>query len=326
MCLPVMHIYHKVILPLIACHKIKRIKVKKLNVEDKKNNNSHLNEARDYVRSQRLTDDLMNFGINEVGNYADQQARGLYFNGSKTLPFYQLSPEILSKSLNYLINTNENQILDETEIPLGSSKVKGLPHLPDEFIWPDGAYFFAQINLEELDKVDICKLLPKQGMLYIFLNPEEYKCFIFNYKGPLNTLKLRNYPDLTNSSLNYDKRLEDKFKREAVTIKFKPEFIFYINEIDELIPSLLTLKIAEIMGCGMAHRKSYINLLSQPFYYQGEDEGYIDTEDIDRTDDEDSDILLFQGEFGEGHVHFWLKLKDLKNEDFSSCYITYSGT
>ena len=119
-------------------------------MKDKKTGVHLLNKARDVVRSFPLTDELINFGKDKIGSYGDEEARGLYFNGSETRFFYQLSPDTLSKSLNYLINTDEYEIFDETKIPLGTSKVKGLPHLPDQFLWPDDAYFFGQINLEEI--------------------------------------------------------------------------------------------------------------------------------------------------------------------------------
>ena len=58
------------------------------------------------------------------------------------------------------------------EVPLGGSKVGGLPHVDGTFSWPteddsdDPLALVCQINLAEAGLAT--SLLPKQGMLYLF--------------------------------------------------------------------------------------------------------------------------------------------------------------
>lgn len=62
----------------------------------------------------------------------------------------------------------------EADIPLGSSKLGGLPDLPGNVDWPrNGATgvplsFVGQVNFEETAPFDRERKLPEQGMLYFF--------------------------------------------------------------------------------------------------------------------------------------------------------------
>jgi|GEM_PF-5988738 len=67
--------------------------------------------------------------------------------------------------------------LSEQAIATGQSKFGGCPDLPDAIPYPtniNGAYFIfhAQINLEDL--AELQSYLPKKGILYFFVNTEEY--------------------------------------------------------------------------------------------------------------------------------------------------------
>lgn len=68
----------------------------------------------------------------------------------------------------------------ETLIPVGASKLGGLPDLPPGTAWPQGnesAFsFIAQMNLEQIKPYDSDNLLPDKGMLYFFhdLEAEAY--------------------------------------------------------------------------------------------------------------------------------------------------------
>jgi len=78
--------------------------------------------------------------------------------------------------------------VDEQDLPIGSSKFGGLPHVPVGFQWPyfDGIEgeiyyvekknrplsFLAQFNLEEVAQFDEENLLPKKGFLYFFYELE----------------------------------------------------------------------------------------------------------------------------------------------------------
>ncbi|WP_404980352.1 DUF1963 domain-containing protein [Chitinophaga pollutisoli] len=78
---------------------------------------------------------------------------------------------MLAASLHSFITVSETYAVDDNGLLPGTSKIKGLPHLPPDFIWPVGALFLAQFNLAELAPQDILQRLPAAGMLYFFSTP-----------------------------------------------------------------------------------------------------------------------------------------------------------
>ncbi|PQV46616.1 uncharacterized protein YwqG [Jejuia pallidilutea] len=62
---------------------------------------------------------------------------------------------------------------NEKSIPLGASKIGGIPDLPKHFNWPtyknEPLSFCAQYNLSELNRFDLKNKLPKKGIIYIFI-------------------------------------------------------------------------------------------------------------------------------------------------------------
>ena len=81
----------------------------------------------------------------------------------------------------------------------GQSKIGGNPHLPKGFAWPTGRAFLAQINLAESHPHDADRILPAEGMLYLFVStdeselsdPEDASCMFFHagHPGALNETK-----------------------------------------------------------------------------------------------------------------------------------------
>jgi uncharacterized protein YwqG len=71
---------------------------------------------------------------------------------------------------------------DEDAMPLGASKLGGRPDLPDGQKWPEwkGApmAFLGQINLKDVARYDVDKLLPSSGLLLFF---SDSKDSVFGY-------------------------------------------------------------------------------------------------------------------------------------------------
>ena len=69
------------------------------------------------------------------------------------------------------------QATDEADIPVGSSKLGGLPDLPTASAWPalNGVpmSFIAQIRLSDLNNLDAAKDLPKTGLLSFFYDAQQ---------------------------------------------------------------------------------------------------------------------------------------------------------
>ncbi len=68
-------------------------------------------------------------------------------------------------------------VVDESELPIGTSKVGGHPDLPSSFDWPTWhgtpQAFIAQFHLPDLASDDVESVLPSSGMLYFFYEAEE---------------------------------------------------------------------------------------------------------------------------------------------------------
>ncbi len=67
-------------------------------------------------------------------------------------------------------------VKDEALLPPGTSKLGGLPDLPEGVDWPEwngkALAFIAQFNLEEVAPFDLERLLPATGMLYFFYDAQ----------------------------------------------------------------------------------------------------------------------------------------------------------
>jgi hypothetical protein len=66
------------------------------------------------------------------------------------------------------------------ELPLGSSKIGGLPDLPPHLVWPTNTQrslsFIAQLNLGEVPYRTTDAPIPKTGMLYFFYDIVDLPC------------------------------------------------------------------------------------------------------------------------------------------------------
>ena len=109
-------------------------------------------------------------------------------------------------------------------------------------------------------------------------------------------------------------------------IRFRPRAAFYfgsdaydLRESKKAIPKELRSQVAAILGARVASWDSDCRIFGRPLYWQGEDEhsgGY-------RSENR---VLLFQDEFGEGHIHVWIDPEDARRRDYSRCWLDYSGT
>jgi ankyrin repeat protein len=240
--------------------------------------------------------------------------------------------ELIADSFSYVIGINKKKINNENDLVLGSSKIKGLPHLPPDFQWPEGYYFYAQLNMEELHKYDIENKFPSDGMLYLFLNctDSQMKCNVIYHNGESDKLNLTGYPE--NIKLPNREYYLDDFKKNSYSISFYSFFSF--NDFGIKVPDEIIKKIENILNCKFKEYSSQDipNIFGEPLCPGGEDGlydlMYLGKDDIDDTDkiETSGKTLLFQNYFADGIVHIWIDNNDLKRKDFSNCFVTYSGT
>lgn len=306
---------------------------------------SKLEQAKKLILNYNFPKELKEYAKEEEGTYAEENIRGWYFDGVASMPFMEMTPKVLADSFHYYIDI-ETEDKEEKDIPLGSSKLHGLPHLPKSIEWPEEYYFYAQINFEELKKHDIENLFPSKGILYLFFDGKEGEegSKAIYYTGDLKELEIRDYPNVINK--HTDKYLLDEFKNNASLITFSPKLIFYVGseygEVLEIIPADLKKEIEKLISVDITDQDSSIRILGRPMYWQGEDEFFGDEEEEDTMEEDDDEyygfpqsredhlpyknILLFHDGFAEGNIHFWIDKEALKKENFDEIEVTYSGT
>ena len=245
----------------------------------------------------------------------------------------------LQDNFTYCIKTEELSI-NKKEIPvLGASLTLGAPQLPENFEWPKDYYFLCQLNLNDLTNADLHELFPKEGMLYIFLDPS---CFedenfsktgakVYYYSGANEALELKDFP--AKDSFNEDnKYYYNKFKESNKITAFRPCFGFnYLKGLNKDLPSKLIQDIEATTGATYDNDNNPTgNIYGEGLFYQGEEMWhFFAPEDWDfgmEIYDCGDKILMFQTYLGDAAIHFWIERENLKNADFSEVFATYSGT
>jgi len=96
----------------------------------------------------------------------------------------------------------------ESALPMGMSKLGGMPDLPDAVVWPSMAdvplAFVAQFDLSAVHPFDVDKLLPASGLLSFFFDanqqvfgsdPADKAGWKVIYTADKSTLKRHSFPD-----------------------------------------------------------------------------------------------------------------------------------
>lgn len=230
----------------------------------------------------------------------------------------------LKNDIHYYLDYTANSIEDEERVPLGKSKIWGLPHLPDHIELLPEEFFVAQLNCAEIKPYDILNLLPEKGILYFFMaDPGDARCAYFN--GSVDLLKVRQYSEPENLPYQPQELME-----WSETMDFEDnDFIvlrkfFYEDILGEKFEELVT-KLKEELGEKIKIQDSFDQaglpfsfVFGEPLFWQ--DETFYD--------DNPSYKPLFCFEYAEGNINFFLKggaldiSKDIDNQIIG----IYSGT
>ncbi|MEI8012212.1 MAG: YwqG family protein [Candidatus Omnitrophota bacterium] len=109
------------------------------------------------------------------------------------------SGEALARLVRPCIRVITKPMLEE-DLPVGVSKIGGLPDLPKEVAWPfvkkekNLCEFVGQFNLADVSPFDEEKLLPAKGMLYFFVDAPEMEAKVLYFNVPAEALARRNVP------------------------------------------------------------------------------------------------------------------------------------
>ncbi len=164
-----------------------------------------------------------------------------YFK-SVAAPCYSLEPK--------------GEVMDD--LPLGTSKVGGLPHLPDELPWPTKGnrplMFLAQINLEDIDLDHVPdNALPKSGLLTFWgdtaalpwgFDPKDAGAYqVLLISESLNSLSFRELPTFDPDGLENEPQYKWTPFNEC-QLQIKNDHC-YDNDVDEAIESIFSEVTAE---------------------------------------------------------------------------------
>ena len=238
-------------------------------------------------------------------------------------------------------------------MPVGASRMGGMPDLPDEIAWPSwlppkardnrrkALDFIAQINLEEVCNFDLGHNLPEEGMLYFFYDIENFtwgydpndrgSSRVIFFKGPMEKLKRRLAPGVSPDthacmlSFEQDWTVKDTFDIEVDEIDSFECLVDELQGDSETIHRLFgqpqTIQDDMEVECQLVTNGIYC----------GTAEGYDSEEAKDFIAGADDWRLLLQVDTDEdnpgwmwgdcGRLYFWIKESDLDNLNFDNTWL-----
>ena len=226
----------------------------------------------------------------------------------------------------------KNKVKEE-QIPLGSSKIGGLPDLPEDWEFPRynnrSLSFLGQFNLNEIKPYNGENNLPVSGILYIFYDvvdqpwgfEEDEGCFkILYFEGEEKELKRKGYPEET----------EDYFPLPVFKVTFAnkltlpeyPEDIEFSDEEEENYHEMRHELIQPMDEKGNNEPAHY--MLGYPFSIQNDvfDEFALKQEEavLLLQIDSDEDLKLMWGD--SGIIYFCIDKTSLANKQFDKVQFT----
>lgn len=225
----------------------------------------------------------------------------------------------------------------DSSIKVGTSKVGGLPDLPDEMEWPttsktDELVFIAQINFQEINKYkSVAEHLPKEGLVSFFFASKKSECWRhtsqpFCFKVIYNT----------NSKLSRrknDSKEERKYKTyPSCKMEFEEAYslpLWNYKYIDQYKSEAedCAYGAGAFMLAYMDIRNAYDEHRTKIFGYANEIQGEMRAEDEEwmllfQLDSEKEALMQWNDS---GHLFFWIKKTDLAALNFDNMEILIQG-
>lgn len=227
----------------------------------------------------------------------------------------------------------KNKVKEE-QLPLGFSKIGGLPDLPEDWEFPSynnrSLSFLGQFNLNEIKPYNAENNLPISGILYIFYDvveqpwgfEEDEGCFkVLYFEGDEKELKRKEYPEET----------EDYFPLPVFKVTFTnkltlpeyPEDMEFSNEEEENYSEMRHEFIQPSDEDGNYEKAHY--MLGYPFSIQNDvfDEFDLKPEEavlLLQLDSDEEDLKLLWGD--SGIIYFCIDKTSLANKQFDKVQFT----
>lgn len=217
------------------------------------------------------------------------------------------------------------------------SRLFGRPLVPAGVKWPNGYYFYAQLEMRELAAHDLLGVLPDSGTLYLFYNPMA-KDFLPASKTAAKAIFVED--DTAARSLHAvppksklpggGKHYYKDFVGTSYRLTFEPVFAF---DNASTLPAGLVEAMTKALGIRCVPPPEFgaaTNLFGKPISWEGDgEEGLFEPDDWDWEEDgpppSDPDrVLLLQRDFVDSHIHFWGNRKAMRKGDFSQLEVTVS--
>ncbi|HMR91366.1 MAG TPA: YwqG family protein [Chitinophagaceae bacterium] len=244
---------------------------------------------------------------------------------------------------------------DESAMPVGKSKMGGLPDLPKGVEWftddtGKPLSFIGQVNMSDLIPYDQSGLLPSTGILYFFYtgmqdawgdNAYDKNMFrVYYYDGSVKDLMRRSAPG----------GLEDYFIYDACKLVFEPSVSLpypdknyltermteeEINKYDNAIWDEIYHRSTKLLGYADASGDMELGC---ELIAQGQSAYHIPAgkDGIELAKQAADWLLLFQVDSDEresgmmwgdgGRLYFWIKMDDLRNKRFDRCWVILQST
>ena len=158
----------------------------------------------------------------------------------------------------------KGEVMDD--LPIAASKVGGLPHLPEDFVWPSKGrrplMFLAQINLEQINADHVPdNPLPRSGLLTFWadtaglpwgFDPKDNGGYQVHYiSGPIDSLEMRELPPYDADGLEEEPQYPwTPFNECELQIK---DDHCYITDVDNAIDSIFS-QVTEEQADDLYHR------------------------------------------------------------------------
>lgn len=151
----------------------------------------------------------------------------------------------------YVLEPN-GEVMDD--LPIATSKVGGLPHLPEDFVWPSKGrrplMFLAQINLEQINPDHVPdNPLPRSGLLTFWadtsglpwgFDPKDNRGYQVHYiSNPIDSLEMRELPPYDADGLEEEPQYPWTPFNEC-EILIRDDFC-YITDVDKAIESIFSM-------------------------------------------------------------------------------------